>query len=439
MTGSIALARGARQRIALAAGVVLLFAGCAYSLTSGTTLNQVKVDKVEQGIQEIRQLNFVKPVPVVVKSRDEAEHQMEADLMRDYTDAQLHADGVAGTLVGLYPPGMDLKTASLKLLRNQVAGFYDLHSREMVLVSGGTDLGFFMNATEFVAQRDVGGEMVLAHEFTHALQDQHFDLDKKLDEVKNSDDRAIALKCVAEGDATLAGYAYVAGRMDQSVASALLSHLSDIASSFTSQAPGTPEGLSEPLIFQYSDGVRFVAEAYKRGGWSGVDKLYATPPLSSHQIIHPADYFDHRTLPLEVSVQGYEQTLPTWKKVDDDTFGELLLRIILERSVGQTAPEIALAQRWAGDQMIILQSHEDISAIWMIVFADAATASKFAAVYATALDRIPANRHQVESRDRAVLVVVGAAVQSMGSLAPAVWAASKIDGHAAAWIAHESR
>ena len=439
MIGLIALVSGARRQIAIAAGVVLLCAGCAYSLVSGTTLNQAKVDKVEQGIQQIRQLNFLKPVPLVVKSRDEAEHQMEADLMRDYTDNQLHADGLAGALVGLYPLGMDLKAESLKLLRNQVAGFYDPHSKEMVLVSGGTDLGFFLNATEFVAQRDIGGEMVLAHEFTHALQDQHFDLDKKLDEVKTNDDRAIALKCVAEGDATLAGYAYVAGRMDESVASALLSHLSDIASSFASQAPDTPEGLAEPLIFQYSDGVRFVAEAYRRGGWSAVNALYATPPLSSHQIIHSGDYFDHRTPPANVSVQGYEQALPTWKKVDDDTYGELLLRVILERNLGKTAPEIALAERWVGDQMIVLQSHEDVSAIWMIIFGDTPTATKFATAYAMALARIPANRHQVESRGRAVLVVVGAVAQSMQSLAPSVWAASRIDGHAAASIADVSR
>lgn len=292
------------------------------------------------------------------------------------------------------------------------------------MVSGATDLGFFMNATQFVAQRDVGGEMVLAHEFTHALQDQHFDLDKKLDAVKNNDDRALALKCVAEGDATLAGYAYVAGRMDDSVASALLSHLSEIASALAAQAPGTPEGLAEPLIFQYSDGVKFVAEAYHRGGWSAVDALYATPPLSSHQVMHSADYFEHRTVPLDVSVQGYEQALPGWKKVDDDTYGELMLRIILERNVGKTSPEVRLAQGWTGDQIIILQSHEEISAIWMIVFTNAATATKFATVYATALAKIPANRHQVESRDRVVLVVVGAAAQSMESLAPSVWAAS---------------
>jgi hypothetical protein len=297
----------------------------------------------------------------------------------------------------------------------------------MVLVAGGTNLGFFTNAAEFVAQHDVGGEMVLAHELTHALQDQHFDLDKKLDQVKNNNDRALALKSVAEGDATLAGYAYVTGRMDASVVDGLLGYLPDIAKELTKEAPDTPEGLSIPLIFQYSDGVRFVAQAYAHGGWKAVDGLYANPPLSTHQIIHPEDYFVHPTPPLSVAVHGYERMMSSWSKVDDDTYGELLLRIILQRNLGKDASEVALAGRWAGDQMIILQSGRQISVIWLLVFAESSTAAKFAAVYTTALDKLLGNtRHEVDYRDCGVLVAIGATAQAMETLEPSIWAESRI-------------
>jgi hypothetical protein len=415
----------ARSLLTAACGVLL--AGCAYALVNGNSLNQAKVDKVEDGLQQIRQLSFLRPVPLVVKDRDQAEQQMESDLMRDYTDNQLRADGAAGALVGLYPAGIDLKAESLKLLRNQVAGFYDPHSKEMVLVAGGTNLGFFTDAAEFVAQHDVGGEMVLAHELTHALQDQHFDLDKKLDQVKNNDDRALAIKSVAEGDATLAGYAYVTGRMDASVVDALLAYLPDIAKELTKEAPDTPDGLSVPLIFQYCDGARFVAEAYRRGGWKAVDALYANPPLSTHQVIHPEDYFVHPKPPLSVTIHGYERTMSSWSKVDDDTYGELLLRVILQRNLGKDAPEVALAGRWAGDQMVILQSGRQISVIWLLVFAESGTAAKFAAVYTTTLDKLLGKtRHEVDYRDREVLVTIGAAAQAMETLEPSIWSASRI-------------
>jgi hypothetical protein len=425
MKSYLGVPRSAARLATAACGILL--AGCAYALVNGHSLNQANVDKVEQGLQQIRQLSFLRPVPLVVKDRDQAEQQMEGDLTRDYTDDQLRADGAAGALVGLYPSGIDLKAESLKLLRNQVAGFYDPHSKEMVLVAGGTNLGLFTNAAEFVAQHDVGGEMVLAHELTHALQDQYFDLDKKLDQVKNNDDRGLALKAVAEGDATLAGYAYVTGRMDASVVDGLLGYLPEIAKELTKEAPDTPDGLSIPLIFQYSDGVRLVAEAYRRGGWQAVDALYANPPLSTHQVIHSEDYFIHPTPPVSVAVHGYERTMSSWSKVDDDTYGELLLRLILQRSLGKDALEVALAGRWAGDQMVILQSGRQISVIWLLVFADSGTAAKFAAVYMTTLDKLLGNtRHELDYRDREVLVAIGAAAQAIETLEPSIWSESRI-------------
>ncbi|MGO9451426.1 MAG: hypothetical protein ACLQDV_10355 [Candidatus Binataceae bacterium] len=421
--------RMALRRVVVAAGAMLL-AGCAYSLVSGNNVNEAKVNRVEEGIQKIRQLDFTKPVPLVIEDRDQAEKQMEADLMRDYTDDQMRADGMAGAMVGLYPAGFDLKAESLKLLRNQVAGFYDPHAKQMVMVSGAEDLGFLLSTVEFVAQRDVAGEMVLAHELTHALQDQHFDLDKKLDEVKNNDDRGLAFKCVAEGDATIAGFAYVAGTMDDATLDNLLAHLGDISGAFAAEAPGTPEGLAVPLIFQYSDGVKFVAEAYRRGGWKAVDALYSNPPLSTQQIIHPADYFEHPKPPVDVQVYGYEHAMASWKKVDDDTYGELLLRVILQRNLGKDAPQVVLAQRWSGDQMIILQSGREISIIWMVAFAESTSAREFAASYTTMLDKLLGNtRHAIDSRNDAVLIVIGNGAQNMATMSPAIWAQSKVGGH----------
>ena len=159
-----------------AVAALILLRGCSYSLVNGDRVNSQQAAKIESGIQDIRQLRFKRPVPLVVKTPDEAESMMEADLMRDYTDNQLEADAVAGALTGLFPAGLDLKAASLKLLKSQVAGFYDPHGKEMVLVEDGDDLGIWNSAAQFMIQRDVVGEMLLAHELTHALQDQNFDL-----------------------------------------------------------------------------------------------------------------------------------------------------------------------------------------------------------------------------------------------------------------------
>jgi hypothetical protein len=429
MTGRIdSFARRLRWPICAIAALLLL-RGCAYSIVNGDRVNSQEVAKIEAGIQNVRALRFKQPVPLAVKTPDEAESMMEADLMRDYTDNQLEVDGVAGALVGLYPAGINLKAQSLTLLKSQVAGFYDPRGKTMVLVEGGASLGIWNSAAQFMIQRDVAGEMLLAHELTHALQDQNFDLGSKLDEVRNNDDRTLALKSVAEGDATIAGFAYAAGRMDNSTADALAASLKNLPAALAAAAPDTPEGLSAPLLFQYSDGARFVAEAYRRGGWPAVDALYRDPPQSSHQIIHPALYFEHGAAQPRIELAGYDRIMSGWRKADDDSFGELLLRVILERNLGKQSNEIGLAARWTADRMIILQQSRGVNVIWMIAFADGHSASHFAAVYQTILDRLlgDSTPHRIDTRSNEVLVVIGAGADYFDTLAPAVWNASTIE------------
>jgi hypothetical protein len=408
---------------------LILLRGCAYSLVRGDRVNSKQAAKIEAGIQDFRQLRFKKSVPLVVKTPDQAEAMMETDLMRYYTDNQLEADAVAGAVTGLLPPGLDLKAASLKLMKSQVAGFYDPHGKEMVLVEGGADLDIWNSAAQFMIQRDVVGEMLLAHELTHALQDQNFGLEPRLDQLKGDDDRALALKCVAEGDATLAGFAYAVGRMDDSTADALANNLKQLPQALAAEAPDTPAGLSVPLLFQYSDGVRFVAEAYRHGGWSAVDALYRNPPQSSHQILHPELYFDAPAPQPQIELRGYERIMRGWKKVDDNDYGELLLRVILERNLGKQSSEIALASRWMADRMIVLQQSRAINVIWMIAFSDPQTASHFAVVYETLLDRLlgDSTPHRIDTNSKAVLIVIGEGADYFDTLAPDIWSASAIE------------
>ncbi|MGH7781853.1 MAG: hypothetical protein ACREQR_18710 [Candidatus Binataceae bacterium] len=417
-------------RAVLLFGFAIAAAGCAYTLVNRGKVNEAKAGQIELGIQQLRQLSFKAPVPLIVETQDEAEAQMERELTRENTDDEMAAEGAAGALIGLYPAGIDLKASELKLLRSQVAGFYDPHAHEMVLVEGSADIGFFNRAAEFLVQRDLVGEMLLAHELTHALQDQNFDLGNRLEALKDEDDRALAFKSVAEGDATIAGMGYVTGSMDNAALDAMLSKLNDLPQIFASETPGTPEGLSVPLLFQYSAGVQFVSEAYRRGGWKAVDALYANPPQSTHQIIHPEAYFEHPELPLKITIGGYQPVMPAWKNVDEFTLGELLVRVILQRNLGRDTAEAAVAARWTGDRFVVLQDQRAISVIGIIAFTDSGAADKFATIYAPLLDRLlGSTTHEIDYREKAVMIVIGEAASYMGVLGPAVWRASTIGGH----------
>jgi hypothetical protein len=408
--------------------LLAVLCGCAYALVRGNSVDPDQARKIELGIQNLRELSFRSSVPVIVMTPDQAEQAIREEIAREYTDEQLKTEGEAGAMVGLYPRGIDLKAESLKLLKSQIAGFYEPHRKEMILVSGNLDIAFRDRLAEFMIQRDLAGEMLLAHELTHALQDQHFEVDQQLDKLDDNDDRQLALKSVAEGDATLAGLGYAAGKMNDEAVDILVARLDQLPAQFAVQTAGVPEALSEPLIFQYSAGAHFVGEAFHRGGWKAVDELYRNPPQSSQQIMHPAFYFDHPVLPANITISGYQQVLPGWQRDYENSLGVLMLQVILKRNFGPDAPEVRLADRWAGDRMLVLRKGGSLTILWVVFFRDDRSAQRFAAAYGTTLDRILGSgiAHHLETRPSTVMAVIGDGANQYAALGAQVWKTIKI-------------
>ena len=420
--------RAATRRLRFIALLMLALCGCAYTLVHDGAVNRTKAQEVETGIERFRGLDFSTQVPLVLKTRDQALQMMQAEIARDHTEEQLRIGSLSGAMTGVYPAGMDLKAETLKLLHSQIAGFYDPHIKQMVLVDGAIDIGFWNSAAGFVTHRDLVGEMLLAHELTHALQDQHFHIEQMIDRVKDDDDRDLALKAVAEGDATLAGYGYVVGNLGETSINNIVDRMKDLPRTVTAQSGAAPLGLTAPMVFQYADGVRFVAEAYRRGGWAAVNALYADPPRATLQIMNPDLYFARRTQLVKIDLTGYQGVLKDWSKADDDTYGAMLLKVIIQRNLGMTASEIALVERWTGDRLIVLQKDRALTVLWLIGFSDGATARRFGDVYESILDNIsgPRTLHRVDVKTPNVLIAIGDGAREFDRLAPAIWRASTI-------------
>jgi hypothetical protein len=401
----------------LAIAAILAAAGCSGAI------DQSAAGDVENGLERLRELSFTQKVPFVVKSTDEAQQMMLGKLMRDNSNDELRIGGETGVMTGLFPRGTDLKVEELKLMRQQVAGFYDPHDKVMVEVRGKSVLG-----STLAGRSQFSTELLQAHELTHALQDQHFGLDRILNQVKHNDDEEIAIHSVIEGDATLAGLAYVSGGMTSEEEKNIVQHFATVPDNFEPEASGTPLALSIPLMFQYTQGTRFVAEAWERGGWAGVDALYHDPPRSSQEIMEPELYFDHRTTPLDIEVKGYQGPFAGWKKVDEDTFGELLLKIIFDRNLPTTSPALKIPATWRGDRMVALEKDGVLTLVWLLAFHDPAAAHEFALDYRSILDdqKGPRHQHWIEDRGNAVLVIIGPPSARFNELAAKVWQASAI-------------
>jgi hypothetical protein len=408
--------------------VIMALGGCAYALVHDGGVDPGQADQVKASIQQLRGLDFKAPVPIVVKTRDQAQQVIIDEIARDHSDEDLRIGGLSGAMTGLFPAGIDLKRETLKLLRSQIAGFYEPHTKQMVLVESEAGFGFWNGAAKIVTHRDPAGEMLLAHELTHALQDQHFGMDGMLESVKNNDDRSLALKCVAEGDATLAGFGEIAGGLDSTKVDLIVSKLANLQETFDAQFTDVPEGLSTPLLFQYSGGTRFVAEAWHRGGWAGVDAIYKRPPTSSQQIMQPTLYFAHPSPPAEINLAGYQDILKGWKQVDDDTYGELLIGIILKRNLPPHAPVLNVMPHWAGDRILVFEKGSALTLVWFITFHDSASAARFAAGYADVLENLrdEKNPHRVEARSATVLIVISQDDANLDALTSAVWKSSTV-------------
>jgi hypothetical protein len=413
-----------------AALLALTLAGCASAVVSGGRVNLRRVDRIYSDVQELRQLNFKSDVPLVLMDQGQADLVMEREFADHHGEAELQRAAEVGALTGLYPAGINLKSQTMRVLSSQVVAFYDPQDQKMILVKGKTQPSLWSRIMGFFFKRkDPRSDMLVAHELTHALQDQYFGVHAKLDRITDNDDRALALKSVIEGDATLVGYGYTSGIVNAETIDTLLVHLGDMPKIFDVQSPDTPVALRDSLIFQYTDGTRFVAEVYQRGGWNAVNALCGKPPLSTREIIDPTLYFIH-SVPLAITVRGWAPALRGWREVAENTYGELLLRSILTRGMGSQSGTV-LARAWRGDRMAVLQSGVGATTvIWIVALSDDTNAAAFAQAYQGTLDRVSVGgvpaAHHVERRGTAVLAIIGAGAAQSAKLAPAVWRRSVI-------------
>ena len=343
-----------------------LAAAPAHAGLAANAITPAQVQKIVAGIQVLRGLKFKTKVPINYITPEAVAARMKADIDNPKDRESIRLNSVSGVMLGLYPPNVDLAGAAIGMLQGQLGGFYDVRRKDLAIVESPLAKGAVISNEQKIESIDV-----IAHELTHALQDQNFGIAKILDNRSaEDDDSTIALRAVVEGDATLAGFGFIAGRMDDQVLDAFVKHIPEMEKQFAERAKDVPFGIREPFIFQYMQGVRFVAEAYHRDGWPGVNALYAHPPQSTQQILNPWMYFDRPAPVPQVHVAGYEKVLKDWKKSDEAAAGELILRVVIQATLGKDSAYVALANAWAGDSTVILSKGSAITVLWMIAFSN---------------------------------------------------------------------
>jgi hypothetical protein len=319
--------------------------------------NKVQREAIEQAVVAIRGLKFLSPVTYSVLSRKQIRQTISGKLAQVFSEQDFKNMTEAMAAVGLLPAGYPLREKYIDLLGEQVAAFYDQHTHKLFM---------YEDASLDNAQNRV----ILAHELTHALQDQHFGLKRMPLEIKNNDDRANASSALVEGDATLVMSEYMLKNMSRQM---FKESMVASVSQNMNQLQTAPRYLREMLVFPYLRGQEFCAALFARGGYEAVSAAYKNPPSSTSQILHPEKYL---ATPREdpIPIEWPNLTVKGEKPIAENTVGEMGIRILFTEWLDAHTGEQAAAG-WRGDRYLYYAGGNAL--LWKSVWANAKEASEF--------------------------------------------------------------
>jgi hypothetical protein len=249
----------------------------------------------------------------------------------------LRALGRLAAAGGVLPEGTDLASLAASFTAISAGATYSPLDKQVLVVEKFKD------------------ETLLTHEFTHALQDQHFDLMKLLIVRPFNFDRTESLFAVIEGDAM-----NVQRRLEQGDAYGRLP-LDDIIKQEGARfrdyrkevGAFFPPLLTETFIFRYREGARFVEAVRRSRGERGVDALFQRPPASTEQVLHPEKY-EAGEAPREVSLNEAAFQTSGWTSVTSTPLGEIGVRGLLMAGVTEKEATRAAAG-WGGDRAYLFE------------------------------------------------------------------------------------
>ena len=350
------------------------------------------VDEILQFDSKQTGLPIKREVKRKLTSRDEVVSYLTKHL-NDEDTKRLRRSELVLKKFGLLPRDFNLETFLVALLSEEVAGYYDPKTRTV-------------NLLDWVPMEEQ--EPVMAHELTHALQDQSVGLqkwmkrgDKDLGELKRdptsadieNDESDDAREAVVEGQAQAMMFQYAMAPAGRSVANSpeLLNAMEEQTLTGT---PGTkvfneaPIFLKESMTFPYTYGMEFVVRLMQK---VGKEKAFAgvlqNPPHTTRQIMQPETYLSGEKIE-PMPVPDFKHDFKDYQKFDIGAMGEFDVAVLIEQYVGKPASK-RLCPEWRGGYYYAARPKGNASAplslLYVSRWSSPEKAAEFAAIYAESL------------------------------------------------------
>jgi len=302
--------------------------------------------ELQREVADVGGIPFRSEVPLDFMSRADLGRYVTQMLDEEYPAERAQSDQKTLVAFDLLDATIDLRPLRLKLLLENVAGFYDERPGKRRLYTVSED----RRLTPY-------NQLVLAHELRHALQDQYADIHALLpDAVGDFDDRRMALLSLLEGDATLVMERFLVRHLPGGQeAQKALSNLSVP----TPPVAGAPPVLRDQLVLPYIAGREFANALFDKGGWAAIQAAWKLPPESTEQVLHPETYFS-RKAPRSVELSYVP---PKGRLINEGVLGEMLIRTLLGEETESEA-----SSGWGGDHFRVWDLSGKTLLVWRSVW-----------------------------------------------------------------------
>ncbi|MEQ8822072.1 MAG: hypothetical protein RLY93_17690 [Sumerlaeia bacterium] len=352
------------------------------------------VETISQQVVKTRELPLKHAVETRLMSDPEVVGWVETQrekLIGDEDEAL--ADGLASKALGVIPEDTDVLLLMRMRTVPPIAGFYDPESKFLSVLTKTDPLSPF-------------GQQVLAHEITHALQDQHFDLNAMVYETDGLNaDTKLARRAVVEGDAELSENEWqeafgrsmaMAGGGRSALAESSLPADMWLAPEFRTFKASAPPSMGVTSYFPYSAGLEFMAHLKQENFPFWRMLPFRVPPQSTEQILHPEKYYPRMEAPRPVSAPSWPEGRHGLTERYRDTWGEWGIRLTLSLpgEVNQALLPEAMrgnsaafrgAAGWGGDEMML--AHDEKREAWVLAWATVWDSEDDAAEFLEMLER----------------------------------------------------
>lgn len=344
------------------------------------------IAQVMRQVEMLRGFDYEHPVVAEPVSQAEIGRDIVKYSETAYPKGQYARRSIAWDTIGVIPDGTSLRAAYESYGSSQVIGYYDT-------VTG--ELKFTGSQSPSPLER-----ITLAHELTHAIDDQRFGLER-LDVMgaECRDEHAAAALALVEGNATFFMLRWA--RTFLTAAEQVQVGIEAAAQDTT--AEGVPPFVAQLQAWPYDQGMRFVSALDSRGGLPEVDRAFRDLPASTEQIIHPERY--PNDAPTPVDVPDLSSALgPGWKDLDVMTIGEEWIQIALGLRLDGSEANAAAAG-WDGGTYRAWSNGTGVAVVLSTVWDTATDAEEFATAMTDWIDQGDRAATVLEPAGRSVTVL----------------------------------